>query len=257
MNIIVYPNCKINIGLRIIEKREDGFHNLETLFVPYNTNDILEIVESNYLDINYYGLNFDKAHEDICIKAYKLLKKDFDIPPVSFHLYKKIPVGSGLGGGSSDGASTLLGLNSLFSLNLSTDSLLEYATKLGSDCPFFIYNKPMYGEGRGELLSPVNYQHIQGLVNGTYRIEINTPNIPISTEEAYSYIKPYKSKNHLIELLKSPIEEWKETIVNDFEAPLFEKHHELKEIKKDFYRNGAIYSSLSGSGSAIYAIFKK
>ena len=156
--MILYPNAKINLGLSVLSKREDGFHNLETLFYPVEAKDVLEIVESSELTMHQYGIEYPgDPMDNLCVKAYKALKEDFDIPPVDIHLYKKIPVGAGLGGGSADAAFTLRGLNEMFSLNLPDDKLAEYAAALGSDCAFFIYNRPMLGTGRGEVSDPAPY----------------------------------------------------------------------------------------------------
>ncbi len=261
MNIVTYPNAKINIGLRITEKRSDGFHNLETLFIPVPLCDILEIVTANTLSITHYGdpysLPNGDINNDLCIKAYNLLKSDFDIPPVAFHLYKRIPVGSGLGGGSSNAASTIKGLNSLFTLGLSEEKMANYASKLGSDTSFFIYNRAMYGEGRGEILTECNLPLIKEIAGNKekYEIKITSPEIHVSTAEAYSEIVPYVG-TPLKELLSLPIERWRESVVNDFEKTIFRKHPLLEEIKNDYYRNGALYSAMSGSGSSVYAIFK-
>ncbi len=261
MNIVTYPNAKINIGLRITEKRSDGFHNLETLFLPIPLSDILEIVTSNTLSITHYGATYSlpdgDINNDLCIKAYNLLKRDFDIPPVAFHLYKRIPVGSGLGGGSSNAAFTIKGLNTLFSLGISKEKMANYASKLGSDTPFFIYNRAMYGEGRGEILSECNLPLIKEIVGNKekYEIKITSPGIHVSTAEAYSEIEPYKG-TPLNQLLSLPIDKWRDNIVNDFEKTIFKKHPLLEEIKNDYYRDGALYSAMSGSGSSVYAIFK-
>ncbi len=255
MNIVVYPNAKINIGLRVIERRDDGFHNIETLFYPIPVCDILEIVESDSLGINYYGIPFllpdNSIENDLCIRAYRLLQQDYHLPPVTIHLYKKIPVGAGLGGGSSDAAFTLKALNTLFSLNLSTSQLASYAETLGSDCPFFIYNRAMFGEGKGEILSPFD------VPLSDYDIRVVTPNIKISTGEAYSHIVPDKSGQGLKKLLKLPVEQWRCRIINDFETVMFERHTVLFAEKEKMYSDGAVYASMSGSGPSIYGIFSR
>lgn len=256
--MILYPNPKVNIGLNIINKREDGFHNLETLFYPVKSIcDVLEIVKANDFGMFEYGIEYDGSAEDnICVKAYNLLKRDYDIPNVEIHLYKKIPVGAGLGGGSADGAFTLIGLNRLFNLNLSQEILASYASQLGSDCPFFIYNRPMFGRGRGEILEPLREDFLSN-----YRIELVCPDIFISTAEAYRGVvtrdEQCNNSAKLEELLSCPIEEWRGTVVNDFEKHLFIKYPKLAEIKQDLYERGAIYASMSGSGSAIFGIFAK
>lgn len=261
MNVVVYPNCKVNIGLRVIEKREDGYHNLETLFIPAPLQDILEIVTSPKTSIYHYGMGYSlpnsDPNEDLCIKAYKELSKDFDLPPVEIHLYKQIPVGAGLGGGSSDAAFTLKGLNSLFGLSLSDEQLAAYAATLGSDCPFFIYNKPMFGEGRGEILSPYSAPWVDSLLgnNRNYRLEVKTFPIHISTSMAYSGVTPSKEGMGLLRHISRPIEEWRECVVNDFEKGVFEKYPILKKEKEALYEQGALFAQMSGSGSSIFGIF--
>ncbi|MBQ1219189.1 MAG: 4-(cytidine 5'-diphospho)-2-C-methyl-D-erythritol kinase, partial [Bacteroidales bacterium] len=184
--MILYPNAKINIGLNVIEKRVDGFHNLETLFYPVEAYDILEIVESDSLKMFQYGIDYPgEVMDNLCVRAYNLLKSEYNIPPVEIHLYKRIPVGAGLGGGSSDAAFTLKGLNDLFNLSIPDKKLWEYASMLGSDCPFFIYNKPMLGTGRGEILSEVEITDLSD-----YRIELVYPPYFVSTADAYRGIVP-------------------------------------------------------------------
>lgn len=263
MNIVAYPNAKVNLGLRIIEKRNDGYHNLETLFVPAELHDILEIVEANILSIKHYGLQYPlpdgNPEEDLCFKAYQLLKRDFDIPPVEIHLYKNIPVGAGMGGGSSDAAFTLKSLNELFSLSLSDEELASYAARLGSDCPFFVYNKPMFGEGRGEILTPYQASWIDDLFGEKprYKIETRTFPIHVSTAQAYAGIVPSQEGRGLKKLLERPIEEWKGVILNDFEKSVFEKYPQLALEKQKLYDEGAIFALMSGSGSSIFGIFPR
>lgn len=261
MNIVLYPQPKINIGLRVTARRSDGYHDIETLFFPVsNYSDILEIIEADSVSMNYYGTAYELPGNDIekelCIKAYRLLQKKFDLPPVGIYLYKNIPVGAGMGGGSSDAAWTLKGLNDLFSLNLNDTELAEYAACLGSDCPFFIYGKPMYGSGRGEILEECTSPTILQL-NERYSIKTVAPGIHVSTAEAYASMIPDpsgKGLRHLLETL--PVEEWKDHITNDFEHTVFSKHPELAEIKSSLYDEGAVYASMSGSGSAVYGIFR-
>ena len=263
MNIVSYPNAKINVGLRIVGRREDGFHNIETVFVPVNLCDILEIVEEKSLHIRHYGLQYslpgNSASEDLCIKAYNLLKNDFDIPPVGIYLYKKIPVGAGLGGGSSDAAFTLKTLNNLFSLGLDECQLAVYASKLGSDCPFFIYNRPMLGEGKGDVLSPIESKTMNEIYgeNAKYRIEVRTSPIFVSTAEAYRGVKISKDGKSLKELISAPVSQWNINIPNDFESSVFAKFPALKEEKEKLYADGAVFALMSGSGSSVYGIFEK
>lgn len=261
MNIVSYPNAKVNLGLRIIEKRPDGFHNLETLFVPTGLCDILEIVTSNIFSIKHYGLTYSlpdaNPEEDLCVKAYRMLQREFDLPPVEIHLYKKIPVGAGLGGGSADAAFTLKSLNSLFKLNLTDDALASYAARLGSDCPFFVYNKPMFGEGRGEILTPYEAPWIDDLFGEKprYKIETRTFPIHVSTAEAYRGVRPSLQGRGLKDLLSLPIEQWNGVIVNDFEESVFAKYPQLAQQKQRLYDEGALFALMSGSGSSIFGIF--
>lgn len=260
--MVLYPNAKINIGLNVIEKRVDGFHNLETLFYPVEAYDVLEIVESSELKMFQYGIEYPgDAMDNLCVKAYKLLQKEYNIPQVEIHLYKKIPVGAGLGGGSSDAAFTLKGLNEMFNLSLPDKKLWEYASMLGSDCPFFIYNKPMLGTGRGEILEAVE---IADLSN--YRIELVYPPYFVSTADAYRGIVSRKVRSErgeifndkpLVELLNNPVETWKDNVVNDFEITVFDKIPQLADYKEELYKRGAVYASMSGSGSAMFGIFRK
>ena len=259
--MILYPNAKINIGLNVIEKRVDGFHNLETLFYPVEAYDILEIVESDTLKMFQYGIDYPgEVMDNLCVRAYNLLKSEYNIPPVEIHLYKRIPVGAGLGGGSSDAAFTLKGLNDLFNLSIPDKKLWEYASMLGSDCPFFIYNKPMLGTGRGEILSEVEITDLSD-----YRIELVYPPYFVSTADAYRGIVPrnvrelngekFKGQS-LVEMLKEPVESWKDNVTNDFEITVFNKIPELAKYKEDLYKRGAVYASMSGSGSAMFGVFK-
>lgn len=260
--MILYPNAKINIGLNVIEKRVDGFHNLETLFYPVEAYDILEIVESDTLKMFQYGIDYPgEVMDNLCVRAYNLLKGEYNIPPVEIHLYKRIPVGAGLGGGSSDAAFTLKGLNDLFNLSIPDKKLWEYASMLGSDCPFFIYNKPMLGTGRGEILSEVEITDLSD-----YRIELVYPPYFVSTADAYRGIVPrnvrelngekFKGKS-LAQMLKEPVESWKDNVTNDFEITVFNKIPELVKYKEDLYKRGAVYASMSGSGSAMFGVFKR
>ncbi len=276
--MIVYPNAKINIGLKVLQKREDGFHNLETLFCPVDKCDILEIIEGKELKIEQYGISIPAGagatkgdllmdpNDNICIKAYNLLKNDFDIPPVEIYLHKSIPVGAGLGGGSSDAAHTILALNKLYGLNLTESQMAQYASALGSDCAFFIYNRPMLGQGRGEILSEISAAGLDELQR-EYRIELVHPPYFVSTAQAYGGIVPRNRKEQegivlpdsqpLAELLNNPINEWKNVIFNDFEETVFKKIPQLAQYKEELYNKGAVYAAMSGSGSTMFGIFKK
>ncbi len=260
--MILYPNAKINLGLSVLQKREDGFHNLETLFYPVNVHDVLEIVEGEELRMCQYGIEYPgDPMDNLCIKAYRALAADFDIPPVEIHLFKKVPVGAGLGGGSSDAAFTLRGLNEMFSLGLSDERLAAYAATLGSDCAFFIYNRPMLGTGRGEILEPVKIASLED-----YEIKLVYPPYFVSTAAAYGGIVPRDKRvangekmdtRSVVEILQQPVECWKDSLVNDFEKTVFAKIPQLAVYKDELYDQGAVYASMSGSGSAFFGIFRK
>lgn len=341
--MLTHPNVKINLGLNILRKREDGFHDLETLFVPYfGIYDTLEIVSgddfsrtsaslfSRYGDAalpatqgsmkpegvfgvevleseapkivqgmsedgrmmitiaRKEGVDWDPL-KDLCAKAYMMLAADFDLPPVKIFLEKTSPVGAGLGGGSSDAAFTLKMLNEMFALELSEERLSEYASRLGSDCAFFIYNRPMIGEGRGEILTEyslegcldfarhdkrealqddeeVRYDNEEvrcdngcsGSGREPFEIQVITPaGVSVSTAEAYGGIVPKLPEMPLRQVLELPLEQWDGLLVNDFEETVFAKHPELAAIKRSLYDSGAVYASMSGSGSALFAIYRK
>jgi 4-diphosphocytidyl-2-C-methyl-D-erythritol kinase len=253
--MIVFPNCKINLGLQILSKREDEFHDIETVFYPVPFKDALELIpdanSKTEVDFTATGLAVDGNPEDnLCIKAYHLLKKDFPkLSAVKIHLHKTIPMGAGLGGGSANAAFMLKLLNQKFNLNLSTPKLLNYSYQLGSDCPFFIINKPCFATGRGEELEEIP------LDLSTYKIVLINPGIHINTGWAFSQITPALSKKSIKEIIKQPIETWRDELINDFENPVFKAHPQIKEIKDTLYQQGAIYASMSGSGSTVFGIF--
>lgn len=295
--MITRPNVKINLGLNVLRKREDGFHDLETLFVPYfRINDTLEIIvgddysrTSAALFGKYGNAQTDEGlpclvqgisedgklmitiaraegvdwnpMKDLTAKAYMILAEDHDLLPVKIFLEKTSPVGAGLGGGSSDAAFALKMLDELCSLNLTEQQLAGYAARLGSDCAFFIYNRPMIGEGRGEVLTEypltgLDYGQECGATD--YEVTVLTPEgIAVSTADAYRGIKPQIPEIPLKDALDKPIEDWKDCLFNDFEITVFEKHQELAAIKHSLYESGAVYASMSGSGSALFAIYRK
>lgn len=260
MSVVLYPNAKINIGLRVLRRRPDGFHDIETLFWPTQVRDILEVSKSDSLVMRRYGRRYPSDDNDLCLQAYRLLKEDFDIPPVAIDLFKNIPHGAGLGGGSADGAFTLKAINRLYSLGLDDARLAVYAAKLGSDCPFFIYNEPMMGEGRGDILKHFSAGWVSSFMGDKpkYCIRIVTPSIQVSTAEAYRGITPSEEGVGLYEQLsRIPIEHWRETVVNDFEKTVFAEHPELAVEKDNLYRDGALYASMSGSGSSLFGIFPR
>lgn len=279
--MITNPNVKINLGLNVLRKREDGFHDLETLFIPYfGIKDTLEIIagddysrtsaalfaryspdmlaqgisEDGRLMVTIareQGVDWDPM-KDLTAKAYDILAEEFDMPPIKIFLEKTSPVGAGLGGGSADAAFALKMLNELCGLNLSENQLASYASRLGSDCAFFIYNRPMIGEGRGEILSdyPMDLS--------AYDLQVLTPEgISVSTKDAYSGIRPHLPEVSLREVLSMPVGKWDGVLVNDFEETVFAKYPELAAIKRSLYDSGAEYASMSGSGSALFALYRK
>ena len=293
--MITKPNVKINLGLNVLRKREDGFHDLETLFVPYfGINDTLEIVvgddfsrtsaalfgkygnaqsdegipclvqgmsEDGKLMITIAraeGVDWDPM-KDLTAKAYMILAEDHDLPPVKIFLEKTSPVGAGLGGGSSDAAFALKMLDELCSLNLTEKQLADYSARLGSDCAFFIYNRPMIGEGRGEVLTEYPLTGLDyGQGSAEYEVKVLTPEgIAVSTADAYRGIKPQIPEIPLKDALARPVEDWKDSLFNDFELTVFDKHPELAAIKRSLYDSGAVYASMAGSGSALFAIYRK
>lgn len=254
--MITFPNAKINLGLNIIEKRPDGYHNLETIFYPINLQDALEVTRRENNDKEYTlhisgALLEGEPEDNLVVKAYKLLKKDYPgLLPVDIHMYKHIPAGAGLGGGSSDAACMIKLLNDKFSLGLSTERMEEYAVKLGADCSFFIRNKPVFATGIGNLFEPVELS-LKG-----YHIILIKPDIFVSTRDAFAEIKPVRPAVSLKEIVKQPIETWKSSMKNDFEDSVFKKFPEIAAIKDELYDLGAVYAAMSGSGSSVYGIFK-
>jgi 4-diphosphocytidyl-2-C-methyl-D-erythritol kinase len=249
--MIVFPNAKINIGLRITERRRDNFHNIESVFYPIKLSDIIEFVESDSeTQFTQSGIFLDtEPQKNLVLKAYKILKDNFNLPELKIHLHKMIPAGAGLGGGSADAAYMLKSLNDWFKLNLTENEMLKFAQQLGSDCPFFIKNKVVFAQGTGNIFSPIN------LDLSTYYLLLIKPDIHISTKEAFAEIIPKKSTVSLLNLINEPIDKWKNIIVNDFEKKLFIKYPILNEIKTNLYEMNAVYAQMSGSGSTIYGIF--
>jgi 4-diphosphocytidyl-2-C-methyl-D-erythritol kinase len=250
--MIAFPCCKINLGLHVISKRSDGYHDIETCFYPIPWNDILEIIPSTKTNLFLTGNKVPgDLSTNIVFKAYQLLKKDFDLKEVEIHLHKIIPTGAGLGGGSSDGAMALKILNELFNLKIAAEKLKEYALQLGSDCPFFLEATPKIATGRGEIMnvSPVN---LSGLT-----VLIVKPEVHVSTAEAYAGIAPKKTEQPLKEILQRPMTEWKNILKNDFEENVFRKHPIIGEIKNTLYAQGAMYAGMSGSGSSVFGLFEK
>lgn len=289
--LTLYPGAKINIGLYVFEKREDGFHELESIFYPVGPNNsnlepdklTVSVCENQNEETLFYTENYSEKvrmiecgldypgtpQDNICVKAYEMLDADYQLPPAVIVLEKHIPVGAGLGGGSSDGVSTLKALNELCNLNLSTEQLTSYAEKLGSDCPFFVQNEPRLVTGRGEILTPLEEPACTALKNISekYRVGITfSPDCFVSTKKAYSIV-PKRKKNGLgdenderpyvpvTEAITMPVEKWQGIIVNDFEAPVFKEFPQLEKVKASLKETGAVYVSMTGSGSAIYGLF--
>jgi 4-diphosphocytidyl-2-C-methyl-D-erythritol kinase len=250
--LISFPNCKINLGLQVLRKRPDGFHDIETVLYPCGLCDILEIIPSPDGEMSFSVSGREGVpggEENLCMKAYRQLAAVHRLPTIHLHLHKNIPVGAGLGGGSSDAAFTLRMLNALFHLYLPDEKLKEYAARLGSDCPFFICNKPSLAAGRGEVFSAV-HPDLSGM-----GIMIVKPSVSVSTAEAYSWVAPLPERPPLSGLIRRPVAEWKDCLVNDFEGPVYERYPEIKDIRERLYRQGACYAAMSGSGSAVFGLF--
>lgn len=250
--VVTFPPCKINLGLRITKKRTDGYHDLETCFYPLPLTDVLEVIPSTTLAFTTSGIPIPGHTEDnLCLRAYHLLQADFSLPPVRLHLHKIIPTGAGIGGGSADAAYTLRLLNDRFALGLGDAALASYAARLGSDCAFFIYNKPMLGTGRGEILTPLSLS-----LQGKFVVLVKPP-IHVSTAEAFAGVKPSAPAEHLETLLAHPLHTWRTSVVNDFEASIFQRYPAIAARKEKLYAMGARYASMSGSGAAVFGIFEE
>ncbi len=257
--MLTFPNCKINLGLSILDKREDGYHNVASLFYPVNWCDALELIVADNFSFETAGLRVDGSQEhNLCVRAYRLLQKDFFLPPVKMMLLKNIPMGAGLGGGSADGAFTITMLNERFQLGLTTAQLKSYAMQLGSDCPFFIENKPMLVTGKGDIMERATVD-----LSG-YAVEIVYPDIVINTAWAFGELSKSKPKkphvdavHHLKQLLSQGPDNWKDVLVNDFEKVVADFYPEIALIIKQLYSSGAIYAAMSGSGSAVFGIFEE
>ena len=251
--MIQFSPCKINLGLSILEKRADGFHALETVFYPVSLHDIVEVVPAKLFAFSHSGISIPgEASTNLCVKAFHLLKADFpEMGDVKIHLHKNIPMGAGLGGGSGDGTTVLILLNQLFELKLTQKQLLDYAANLGSDCPFFIFNEACHATGRGEILEPTSID----LSN--YTIALVHPGIHIATSWAFQQLSPCVKEKSIATIINQPMNTWKSELINDFEAPVFKAHPPLEAFKNNLYDQGAIYASMSGSGSSLFGIFPK
>ncbi|MDR2692108.1 MAG: 4-(cytidine 5'-diphospho)-2-C-methyl-D-erythritol kinase [Dysgonamonadaceae bacterium] len=252
--MICFPNAKINLGLHIVSERPYGYHNIETVFYPIPLCDVLEIVPSGTgkTAFSQTGIPVGGSPGDnLVMRAFHLLKNDFDLPEIAVYLRKRIPFGAGLGGGSSDAAFMLKLLNDFAGLGLSAGQMEEYAGRLGADCPFFIRNKPVFAEGVGDIFSPVNIS-----LKGYYLVLVK-PDIHVLTKEAYAGVTPGQPLSRLTEMIRLPLEEWKNHIVNDFEEGIFARYPTIGAIKQSLYNQGAIYAAMSGSGSSVFGIFER
>lgn len=248
--MILFPPAKINLGLNVLSKREDGFHEIESCLYPIPLNDVIEILPADEFQFTSSGLLVDgDADNNLCVRAFELMRSNYSIAPVHIHLLKCIPMGAGLGGGSADATYVLRGLNDMFDLNLSVEALQEMAATLGSDCPFFVNDSAQMAKGRGEVLSKLDID-----LSGYYLKVIN-PGIHIGTAEAYASVE-FSNGDQLEEQLKQPIDAWQGTVKNSFEASIFRMYPEIKVVKEHLFAEGAIYAAMSGSGSTVFGIFK-
>lgn len=248
--MILFPPCKINLGLQILNKRADGYHNLDTLMYQLPLADVLEIIRSDAFSFVSTGLEIPgDAGSNLCVKAFRLMQEKYSIPNIRIHLHKIIPMGGGMGGGSADGAYVLLGINRLFGLDLSKEILRELAAELGSDCPLFIVPEPQIAQGRGEILAEFPLD-----LSGHYIKLVNT-GIHVSTQEAFSKVNFYAHPHSVSEIVSKPIANWKALLKNDFEHSVFQYHPELESVKDKLYTEGAIYASMTGSGSTMFGIY--
>ena len=251
--MITFPNAKINLGLNIVSKRSDGYHNIETVFYPVRLYDALEIVPAvkETTTFTQTGMLIDGDPEkNLVFKAYRLLQKQYAIPEIDIYLQKNIPFGAGLGGGSSDAAFMLKLLNDFADLHLSNKQLERYARQLGADCAFFIQNRAVFAEGTGTIFTPVSVS-----LKGYYLIIVK-PDVHVSTQEAYARIIPQSPQESIRDMIRCPVETWKNRLVNDFEAGVFARFPEIKTIKQKLYEKGAVYASMSGSGSSVFGVFE-
>ncbi len=251
--MICFPNAKINLGLNIVSKRPDGYHNIETIFYPIPVKDALEVVNAEVFSFNQTGILIDAPIEkNLVVKALNVLKnKKYEIPELEVHLLKAIPFGAGLGGGSADAAFMLKLVNDYAKLGLSLDELETIAASIGADCPFFIQNKPVFATGIGNIFEPVE------LSLDSYYLCLVKPDVAVSTPEAYSMVTPKYPDVSLKEIIKKPVSTWKDWMLNDFEESVFPKYPIIKEIKETLYKQGAVYASMSGSGSSVFGLFEK
>ncbi len=249
--MLTFPNAKINIGLNVINRRTDGYHNLETVFYPIKINDALEVIEAEELSFEASGIEIPGfANENLCLKAFELIRKDLSIPNVKIHLHKNIPIGAGLGGGSADAGFFIELVNKKFGLGMSLKQMENYARALGADCAFFLHNTPIFATGKGDEFENID------LDLSAYYLVLVMPDTHVSTGEAYRGVKPEIPAKSLKELISLSVEEWKELIRNDFEESIFKNHSEIRGVKTALYDAGAVYAAMSGSGASVYGIFK-
>lgn len=253
--MLTFPNAKINLGLNINRRKPDGYHDLETVFYPIPLEDALEIVPLQAAGAQKYVLHLHgdevagHPEDNLVVKAYRMLDQDFDLPPTDIHLFKHIPSGAGLGGGSADAAFMLKMLNELYAIGLTEEQLEAYAARLGADCAFFIRNKPVYAEGIGNLFTPISLS-LEG-----YKLWVVKPDVFVSTRDAFAQVRPRPADVSPKESVRLPLAEWRHSLVNDFEESIFPRFPRIAEIKEEMYRMGAIYASMSGSGSSVYGLF--
>jgi 4-diphosphocytidyl-2-C-methyl-D-erythritol kinase len=250
--MITFPNAKINLGLNILNCRTDGYHNLETIFLPIQIKDGLEVIEAAEMSFETSGIEIPgHANENLCLQAYDLLRADFDLPNIAIHLHKNIPIGAGLGGGSADAAFFIKLINEKFQLSLDENAMENYCRKLGADCAFFIKNKPVFAFDKGDVFEPVT------LDLSTYYLALVMPPVHVSTGEAYRGVKPQQPEVSLKDLIKLPIEEWQGKITNDFESHILKSHRQIRGVKAALLEAGALFALMSGSGASVYGIFKE
>jgi 4-diphosphocytidyl-2-C-methyl-D-erythritol kinase len=249
--MLAFANAKINLGLHVVSKRNDGYHNLETVFYPIGIHDVVEISDSDHTQFEQFGVNIPGSqHDNLCMRAFKALDADFNLPPQRIILLKNIPVGAGLGGGSADAAFLVKLLNDKFRLGLSNEQMEDYVRPLGADCAFFIKNKPVFAHGKGDEFTPLE------LDLSKYYFVLVKPEVHVSTADAYRGIIPAVPSTSLKDLIHLPLKDWKRNIVNDFEATVFSKYPQIREVKDQLYAKGAIYAAMSGSGSSVFGIFE-
>lgn len=252
--MVTFPNCKINLGLHILQKRKDGYHDIQTVFFPVPVYDILEIISFPGGKTQFYntGIFTGSLENNLCLRAFQLIKKDFpELPGIKMHLHKVIPIGAGLGGGSADGAFTLSLLNKKYNLNISAKRINEYALQLGSDCPFFLSNKPSLATGRGEILEP-----IQLSLSG-YKMLLVNPNIHLNTKKIFEKVIPAHPAKEIKDIIQQPLSTWKEELANDFEKVVFPEYPQIAQIKESLYQHGALYAAMTGTGSTVLGIFNR